>query len=596
MNCSELHRKRMMGIRRKKSIRSRQLSLLVIFLALNVLFSWILYYTATNYVKSSIYDKMNAQASFYLDTLDNQMENTQNILFNMFSDRKLVFLVYPMNLLNDYEMRDAYLSEQERIQMLKNNNSMIETGMIYLPNVEKYISDMTIGEMEEEDFKVLDERSRIINQGVCLQDGMLYMVSAGEPYYMVKERPDALFVIQYSEDKIRKTMAAFHTIEGSGSFLYKAEGEIYIGSNEEDELGKEILDAVKSRLTEDAVFSDAVKLESGRYQVFLARSQFFGYFIQYVPEKEVLKDILQYKWIILLYIVGVGLVSILFSKFTERIIHKPLNKLVDAFSQAEKDGLDYEGTKDYGENEFSYLFEGFNRMQERQKILTEELIEQKNLTQKAELKQLQAQINPHFLYNSFLSLRNKIRREDLESAEKLAGHLGGYFKFITRNDESNVSLKNEVDHARSYTSIQQMRFSDRIHVIFQELPEEYAEIEVPRLILQPLIENALEHGMEDKTEGGILKISFFENGNILEIHVEDNGENLTDDKMRELQMKLEQKKQITGIINIHQRLKLFFGEKGGIRIRRSSYGGAEVVVYIPLKQAECERSKLGIRM
>lgn len=98
-----------------------------------------------------------------------------------------------------------------------------------------------------------------------------------------------------------------------------------------------------------------------------------------------------------------------------------------------------------------------------------------------------------------------------------------------------------------------------------------------------MIENALEHGLEDKTEGGILKICFLANEKILEIHVEDNGENLSDDKIHELQMKMEQKDQITGIVNIHQRLKLFFGGKGGILIGRSKYGGAEVVICIPLK-------------
>ncbi|MDO5424958.1 MAG: histidine kinase [Eubacteriales bacterium] len=573
----------------KKSIRTSQLLVFTLFLILNVIFSGVLYYMATSYVKKSVSDKMNAQASFYLETLDNQMENTQNILFNMFSDRKLVFLVYPMNLLDDYEMRDAYLSEQERILMLKNNNPLIEEGIIFLPNVEMYISDRTIAEMTEEDFAILDERSKIINEGVCLQDGGLYMVSAGEPYYAVKDRPDALFVLKFDEEKIRKTLTTFNTIDGSGSFLYNLEEEIYIGSKEEDTLGRAILEQIESELPEDESafhkedFSSVVELKDGRYQIFLARSGYFGYFVQYVPEKEVLKDISPYKWLIVLYIIGVGAAAVFFSKSTERFVHKPLNRLVEAFSKAEREGLDYEGTQDYGENEFSYLFERFDRMQERQKALTGELVEQKNLAQKAELKQLQAQINPHFLYNSFLSLRNKIRREDLEAAEELAGHLSAYFRFITRNDESNVSLKDEVAHARSYTSIQQMRFYNRIRVVFPELPGEYEEIEVPRLILQPVIENALQHGLEDKEENGILEISFCRSETGLEIHVEDNGEKLTDETIAELRRKLEYRTQVTGLVNIHQRLKLFFGENGGLRIGRSRYGGAEVTICIPVK-------------
>lgn len=565
----------------KRSIRTSQLIIFSLFLLLNVLFSALLYYMATTYVKKSVFDKMNAQASFYLEILDNQMENSQNILFNMFVDRKLPFLVYPTNLLNDYEMREAYLSEQERIQMLKNNNSLIEKGMIYLPNIGNYITDMTIGEMKEEDYEVMDERSRIINQGVCQQDGNLYMVSAGEPYYPVNDRPNALFVLQFDRKKVQETLNTFNTIKGSGSFLYNDEENIYIESSQ-NQTGNEILEQIKSKLKEtNGGTYGVVKAEKEKYQVFMAKSAYFGYFVQYVPEKDVLKDISIYKWLIGLYIAGVGLAAVLFSRSTERYVHRPLNRLVKAFSQAEKEGLNYEGSGEYEENEFSYLFERFDKMQERQKNLTKELIEQKNLAQRAELKQLQAQINPHFLYNSFLSLRNKIRREDLDGAEQLAGHLSSYFRFITRNDERNVKLKDEISHARSYTSIQQMRFYDRIQVYFQELPEEFENLEVPRLILQPVIENALEHGLEDKTENGILDIFFTTENNILKIHVADNGERFGDKELFELKKKLEQKNQITGLVNIHHRLKLFFGENSGLKVKKSSYDGAEIIICIP---------------
>ena len=128
-----------------------------------------------------------------------------------------------------------------------------------------------------------------------------------------------------------------------------------------------------------------------------------------------------------------------------------------------------------------------------------------------------------------------------------------------------------------------MRFYNRIRVVFPELPGEYEGIEVPRLILQPVIENALQHGLEDKEENGILEISFCRSETGLEIHVEDNGEKLTDEMIVELKWKLDCKVQVTGLVNIHQRLKLFFGENGGLRIERSPYGGAEVIICIPGK-------------
>ncbi|MGN1142721.1 MAG: sensor histidine kinase [Oliverpabstia sp.] len=569
-------------IRWKQSIWIKQLTIFAVVLTINLIFSGILYYNATAYVRKSVYDKMNAQAGFYLETLDNQMANTQNILLNLFSDRKLAFLVHPVTLLDDYELRDAYLSEQERILMLKNSNSLIETGIIYLPKTEWYISDITIGELKEEELEKVRALSLLNNKGISLFDGGLYMVSTGVPYNQEQELPNAMFVVKFDKEKVRKSLQTFNTIEGSGSFLYDGEEDIFIHSNGEDDNGKEILEIVKEKLAHGSGLSDAIILHDERYQIFVAQSEFFGYFVQYVPEKEILKDISFYKWVMFIYMIAVCGISVYFSRRTQILIHKPLSKLVDAFAQAEKEGLNYEGTQNYGENEFSYLFERFNKMQDHQKMLMEEVVEQKDLAQKAELKQLQAQINPHFLYNSFMSLRNKIRREDLEGAEQLAGHLSSYFQFITRNDESNVLLKDEVAHARSYTSIQQIRFYDRIKVEFEDLPEEYGRIEVPRLILQPVIENALKYGLEDKEKDGLLNVVFVKKTHILEIQVHDNGDHITGETIEEMRRKIEQKESITGIVNIHHRLKLYFGEKAGLRIEQSSLGGVEVIICIPV--------------
>ncbi|HIU76039.1 MAG TPA: sensor histidine kinase [Candidatus Pelethocola excrementipullorum] len=571
----------MIQINWKKSIRTKQLVLFAIFLTINVIFSIMLYYNATSSVKKSIYDKMNAQANFYLDTLDNNLNNTETMLYDLFSDRKLVFLVHPTNLLNDYELRDAYLAQQERIMSVKNSNPLISTGIIYLPNIGKKISDISIEEMTAQDYELVEQKYPLIDNIVNSEEGSLFMVSAGGPYNNKVDIPDVLFMVEFSEKRLQDTLHNFNTVDHSGSFLYHGGLDVFIESSEDEAVSIGILDKILPDLERNDIISssDTISLNGVRYQISISWSDYFGYYVQYVPEKEILKDIDHYIWLLLIYIVGVTVVALILSKVIERIVHKPLNKLMVAFSSVEKDNLS-SGVTEYGENEFSYLFEGFNQMQEKTKNLIEEVIMQKNLANQAELKQLQAQINPHFLYNSFFSLRNKIKRDELVQAERLASHLSTYFKFVTRNDESNVPLKNEVEHARSYTSIQQMRFYDRIKVNFEELPVQFEEILVPRLILQPIIENALEHSLEDKQENGVLNITFLVKENILEVHIEDNGKPLTDSQIADLQRKLEHTDVITGLINIHRRLKLYCGEAGGIKIQRSLIGGLEVIVMI----------------
>ena len=378
------------------------MAMFVLFLCVNLIFSSILYHVATTYVKKSIQDKMNAQAEFYLETLDTRMESTQDSLYNLFVDRKLAFLISPSNLLSDYEMRDAFLSEQERIQMLKDSNPFIQSGTIYLPNTGKVISNSRINDMSEDDYQFMNDMLPFNNCGITQVDGEVYTVSAGVPYIGVKDVPDAFMVVKLDKKKIISTLHAFDTIEGSGSFLYKENADLFIDSNSENDHGEQVRDAIKNELNTMENVSGIIKISGEKYQFFAAWSDLFGYFVQYVPEREIMKNITPYKWLMFLYVLAVFTVSVIFSRRTNDLVHKPLKKLVDAFTKAGEEGLTFEGAKDYGNNEFGYLFEKFNDMQKKQKLLTQELIEQKNLAQKAELKQLQAQINPHFLYNSFL--------------------------------------------------------------------------------------------------------------------------------------------------------------------------------------------------
>lgn len=220
-------------------------------------------------------------------------------------------------------------------------------------------------------------------------------------------------------------------------------------------------------------------------------------------------------------------------------------------------------------------------MEDRIQDLIQEVYEQKELKQRAELKQLQEQINPHFLYNSLFSIRSKIYREEYESAEELTELLGRYFRYLTRNAQDYVELSQEVDHAYCYARIQASRFAARMEIRLAELPEEMQKLKVPRLIIQPLLENALEYGLGDKEENGLLAVSYEEKDGRFYIHLEDNG-SVTEEvleKMREsLQKGANEKGEVTGMINIHRRLQLYYGGMAGLEIKRSVFGGTCVTI------------------
>lgn len=610
--------------RRKRRINTVSANLLILFgilMVLGTVFFCTLYLYATATMKEHLLAQMDAQADFYLTTVDRQFLNTKNLLYNMFSDRKLVFLVNDTNLLNDYELREAYLSEQERVQSLKDSNGLISSVSIYLPNTGMLISDMAVRELEKGEFEEALERYEIKSSAMNYHGDEIYMASYGGVFYENGGNPDILFVVTFDGQKICDTLKSFNTLENSGSFFYQREQELFLDSNAGAGVSVQILEALRSEnrglwssgpeqgqeqedreqqmqgmpedkeqekqdngtaetVSVEALTPGSISVDHIRYQVSVSDSGFLGYFVQYAPEKEVLKRILPYRYLVLVYLVGMAAAAVLISRTTSRKIHRPLNRLMEAFERAERESLKEGGSEYVGNDEFSYLFDGFNHMQERTRTLVKQVLEQKELTQKAELRQLQAQINPHFLYNSFFLLRSKIRREELEDAERLTLLLGNYYRFLTRDGEELISLEQEAMHARNYVEIQSMRFRDRISVEFGELPDQAKEIRVPRLILQPVVENALKYGLEDREADGLLRVDFLENGELIEIHVEDNGQSFTEEKLKSLQERIEKGEYVTGLVNIHKRLRLYFGESCGIEVGRSRLGGAEVIVKV----------------
>jgi two-component system sensor histidine kinase YesM len=302
----------------------------------------------------------------------------------------------------------------------------------------------------------------------------------------------------------------------------------------------------------------------------------------FLPEDEALDTLhtleLWY-WIffllVLFFIIG-------YSLFFTRLLKKPMDDLIRSFGRIEGGDFDI-SIAHRRSDELGYLQDHFLRMVENLRILIDQVYRQKILAQKAELKQLQSQINPHFLYNSFFILRRKIAGKDYENADRFSQQLGQYFKYITRNDSDEVGLAKEVDHARVYSEIQSMRFSNRIRVDFAAIPAGLEGFRVPRLILQPILENAFEHGLSEKKRDGVLRVGISWEDRVLAFTVEDNGDGLTDEALARLERDLsgaEPVTEITGMINIHHRIQLRYGPASGLSIARSNLGGLKVTISI----------------
>lgn len=220
---------------------------------------------------------------------------------------------------------------------------------------------------------------------------------------------------------------------------------------------------------------ERLRIAGAPYYIVQTGSQELGLSIYRIIPEAIIKNPLSkfYTWAWVFAVAALAII-IAFALSTYKFIHKPMLTLVKSFRRMEQGDLDIH-IQHESKDEFRYLYSRFNQMVSNLHSLIDQVYKQKIMAQRAELKQLQSQINPHFLYNSFFILNTMAKTGDTERIEQLTTMLGEYFQFVTRNASDLVSLEQEIHHARMYTEIQAMRFSRRIGVRFDALSEEPEE-------------------------------------------------------------------------------------------------------------------------
>lgn len=539
------------------------------------------YDQASGLARRLTYEKMQSRAEYYLRSFDNELDHVGKLQNDFFSDRKLTFIIGPNMNIDDYEKRDCLLSVKERINTVTGVSKIVEDGILYLPKSEYKITSATIDPMRGSDKEEMENYLDFAD-GMLHYDGThFFLVKTGMPKIQSNPVPNHVFVLLFSEAEIQKRLGAINTSEDSGAFWYNERENVFIEQSNCESAGRDLLPLLDKDETGAYKNVQRLKRNGKNYLVFVGGYGSLGLFVQYEEETSAIMPILRFRNMSFAAVGLLVILTIVLGFYFAISLRQPIDILLNGFKRVQN-GNWKEQIKDVRKDEFSKLYKGFNDMEDQIDRLINEVYVQTNLTQRAQMKQLQAQIAPHFLYNSFFLLSRRIKSHDDENAELLAKHLGHYFQYLTRNESDYVPLKIEEEHARSYAAIQAARFASRIRIEFHELPKDFEQIMVPRLILQPLLENAFEYGLENKIADGLLVVRFEETDGERRIWIEDNGEDTTDEKLWNLsQMLLHGSNgEITGILNIHMRLQNYFHGNGGIRVLRSELGGMAVSVYI----------------
>ncbi|NLM27867.1 MAG: sensor histidine kinase [Clostridiaceae bacterium] len=307
--------------------------------------------------------------------------------------------------------------------------------------------------------------------------------------------------------------------------------------------------------------------------------------ISFIPAVEYEKEIIWLRNWITLIIIVCCLLSVAFSVAISGGVSKPVRDLSKMMREIGDGDFSVYSTYD-SKDEIGVLSRHFNEMVSQVKNLIQKVYEEELLKQKAELKSLRMQINPHFLYNSLESINWMARIRGVPEIGKMVKALGDLMRASISGDDF-VTVGEEIKNIENYLIIQKFRYGDKIEVNIDIKPG-IEKHKIPKLILQPIVENAIVHGIEKMVGSGIINISGAVSGNNIILKVTDNGLGINEDRIKTILSAPEHAGRTNGhtnigLRNVDRRIKIYYGEEYGVQIQSREGRGTTVTLSFPIE-------------
>ena len=263
-------------------------------------------------------------------------------------------------------------------------------------------------------------------------------------------------------------------------------------------------------------------------------------------------------------------------------ISNPIKRLDGSVREIESGNLDVEILPS-GSYEVEHLGKSIKNMLGRIKVLMSDLVAEHNAKRKSEFDTLQSQINPHFLYNTLDIIVWMIENENSDKAVNIVTALAKFFRISLSKGKNIITVKDEVEHVRNYLMIQNMRFKNRFEYSI-DVDEKVLSYSSLKLMLQPLVENAIYHGMEFMDGDGEIDVKVFKEDDSLYFTITDNGLGMSEDMVETLLSKdfvPSKKGSGIGVKNVNERIKLYFGSEYGLKVESEPDEGTKITIHLP---------------
>lgn len=306
-----------------------------------------------------------------------------------------------------------------------------------------------------------------------------------------------------------------------------------------------------------------------------------------IPVEDALQDLNALRLYSNLFLVVMLMVSILLAYVMSVFITKPISRIKKAMKLMER-GNFHIHIPEHGRDEFGHLIRMFNHMNGRIQTLIEENYASRLREKEAELMALNLQLNPHFLYNTLTTLYWIALENNQREMSLIIHNLADMLQTSTRSKKETWPLRTDLDWLDKYIYIMSSRFENLFHVQI-DVDEGLQDMEVPKLFLQPFVENAIIHGLAEKEHGGTIKIKGWKDGGMVLFSVADNGIGIGKDQIDNMKTG---KVHSTGMPNVEKRIKLLYGPQYGFDIYSSEGGGTSIQIRMGMRPGHRDKTEI----
>ena len=551
-----------------------------------------------NFTRSSIFEntvtynrQLIGQVNADIDSYISYMENISSMLAENLDVKKYLFGEGEeadeagVQLLSQFS---TVLSSREDIYNLgilqKNGKALLNEGKSRLN---------TYVDMEKQEWyrRAVENRDSFYLSSAHVQ----HMIQGERPWVITLSRyiPDpmnkeggVLFVdLNYSA--IRKLCDDSSVGKKGYIFILDEDGNIVYHPQQQqlyNELQTEYIDEVMNCQTDVLNMGDG---DSARLYT-ISRSDTTGWTVvscSYISE--LLKKSEEAQIIYMLMAVVLVAIALLISSFMAKSITQPILKLQSSMALIQEGDFRAGNVEVESRNEIGSLTETFNVMTLRIQKLMEQNINEQKAKRKSEMKALQSQINPHFLYNTLDSIIWMAESGKNEEVVLMTASLARLLRQNISNEEEEISIFDEVEYCRNYLTIQKMRYKDKLEFRIDVAPE-ITSCQIIKLVLQPLIENAIYHGLKYKESKGLLELIGYAAGEDIIFEIRDNGVGMDEETLNHIfeRHTVNYRSNGVGVYNVERRIKLTYGQEYGITYKSRPGEGTVARVCIPKERRD----------